>query len=584
MTEYFEVRHRDGPARLGELRLEDPVRTPALIGDRLRDGGSLWSAERPVPEGTGSALTVLPHRATPPGTPESVQAAFEDPTPEIAGPSAAVVTRETVAELGTDAYVLSGAGPLIGHPSAFVGTIVAVREAIPDDAALYLPGVATPANVGLLAAAGVDLVDADRAVLAGTDGKYLTRTGETFLEDREELPCSCQACRQPREAFTREDCADHNEAALEAALAAVRERIRTGRLRESLQGKVRHEPWQTAALRRLDRTGDYVESRTPLFRQSQLLATTDDALFRPAVTRFADRVANRYANRFDDVPLLVVPCSAAKPYGESQSHRRFQEVARYRAHKVSLTAPLGAVPQELELTYPAQHYDAAVTGDWSETEKAVIADRLEAILDRADYPRVVAHVHTGGEREIVERALAGRDVPVAYTVEDHPTTGESLSALGGALEGERTIQVTEKERATVRAIADYQFGEGAGDTLFPEFDLQGRYPRLQVLDSDGEQLAAVVPQYGTLALTLAGAEVWTERDVATKRVEIDAFQPHGSVLAPGIVDADPSIRVGDEVVIEGPEAFGIGRATMHGTAMVESTRGVAVDVRHVRAP
>jgi archaeosine synthase len=56
------------------------------------------------------------------------------------------------------------------------------------------------------------------------------------------------------------------------------------------------------------------------------------------------------------------------------------------------------------------------------------------------------------------------------------------------------------------------------------------------------------------------------------------------VLAPGIVDATDSIRVGEEVIVEGPEAFGIGRAEMHGRAMVESTRGEAVDVRHVTDP
>ncbi|MUW15939.1 hypothetical protein GJ633_16055, partial [Halorubrum sp. CBA1125] len=41
------------------------------------------------------------------------------------------------------------------------------------------------------------------------------------------------------------------------------------------------------------------------------------------------------------------------------------------------------------------------------------------------------------------------------------------------------------------------------------------------------------------------------------------------------------IRVGDEVVIEGPKAFAVGRAEMSGPEMVSSTRGVASEVRHV---
>ena len=91
----------------------------------------------------------------------------------------------------------------------------------------------------------------------------------------------------------------------------------------------------------------------------------------------------------------------------------------------------------------------------------------------------------------------------------------------------------------------------------------------------------MVPQYGTLSFTLAGARRWVESDAPAKRVEIDPFVPHGSVLAPGVVDADDDIRVGDEVVIEGPKAFAVGRAEMSGPEMVDSTRGVASEVRHV---
>jgi archaeosine synthase len=80
---------------------------------------------------------------------------------------------------------------------------------------------------------------------------------------------------------------------------------------------------------------------------------------------------------------------------------------------------------------------------------------------------------------------------------------------------------------------------------------------------------------------LAGARRSVDSDAPTKRVEIDDFVPHGSVLAPGVVDADESIRVGDEVVIEGPSAFAVGRAQMSGPEMVASSRGIASQVRHV---
>jgi len=605
MTTSVEVEERDGAARCGLLRLDDPVPFPALVGKKsddehenitfegnyssgatphrlLRDAGSRWVADQAVPEGDDSAIMILPHRGFPGGTPPEVQEAFAVDYPDVDVPSAAVVTPDTAGDLGADVYVLSNAQELDGHAAAFVAAIVRTREAIPADTALYLPGVATPGNVATLVYAGVDLVDAHRVVLAGTRGLYQTVDGERRLSDVDELPCPCAACQRPVDEFDRDACVAHNVDALAAALATVRERIRRGRLRDYLEGQARHENWHAAVLRRLDQQYAYLEQRTPVIRQATMAAATDDALRRVEIQRFAERVTTRYRNRFDN-PLVLVPCSATKPYSESQSHGQFHDAVQFRAHTVSMTSPIGVVPQELELTYPAQHYDAVVTGHWSETEIAFVADVLAEYLRRNEYPRIVAHVPPEGYREIVERAVAAldRDLDVEYTVTDHPTTGGSLSALASSLSNALKYSKRERQHNTLKAVADYQFGEGAGEALFDDLQVTGRYPKLCAHDADGEQLAALVPNYGVLSFTLAGARRWLERDVPTRIVEIDEFVPHGNVLAPGVVDASDEIRVGDEVVIQGPSAFGVGRAEMSGPEMVESARGVASGVRHV---
>ncbi|GAB3688786.1 archaeosine synthase subunit alpha [Salinarchaeum chitinilyticum] len=609
MTEYFEVHERDGAARAGELRLADALLTPALVdGGRDRDGvladaGSLWSEERDVPDaGADDVLTVLPYRGFPAGTDPEVQSSFQPEYPDVDYPSAAVVHQDTAAALGQDAYVLSTAQGIVGHAAAFVDAIVAVREAIEPDSALYLPGVATPGNVATLAYAGVDLFDADRAVVRGTQGWYLTADGEQRIGELEgdELPCPCPACRGPASEFDREDCVEHNVAALRAELARVRAKIRSGTLRDYLEGQARHEQWYTAVFRRLDRQWSYLEERTPLVRRAEITAASEDTLRRVEIQRYAERVTSRYRPRFDSYPLVLVPCSASKPYSDSQSHRQFHDAIDFRGHVVSITSPIGVVPAELELTYPAQHYDSVVTGDWSETEVAFVARVLAAYLERADYPRIVAHVPED-YRPIVERAIAElgggehengadddpADLPVEYTVADHPTTVESLSNLRDALDGELRYSRGQRYRSIVRGIADYMLGDGAGDELFEDVTVHGRYPKLQVDRADASersdegQLAAVVPQYGTLAFTLEGAKQWVESDAPVKRVEIDEFVPHGSALAPGVVDADEEIRPGDEVIVEGPLAFGVGRAVTSGPEMVRSSRGVAVDVRHV---
>ncbi|WP_323675372.1 archaeosine synthase subunit alpha [Halorubellus sp. PRR65] len=590
MTEYFEVLSRDGAARAAELRLADPVATPALVDDVVENAGGMWPEHRDVPDGDDSALTVLPHRGLPAGTADEVADSFAVSAPDVDHPSAAVVNSNHVEDCGADAYVLSDVQGFLGHARGLKDAILSVKAAVPEDAAVYLSGAATPRNVAVLAYAGVDLFDADRAVALGTQGRYLTTDENHFLEDLDELPCACEACRQPREDFDRSDCADHNVAVLEAELARVRRRIRDGRLRDYVEGQARQDQWLTALVRELDQEWGYLEARTPVYRNAHMDATTEDTLNRVEIQRYAQRVTERYRNRFD-APLVLVPCSATKPYSESQSHYQFREVIGYRAHLASITSPIGVVPQELELTYPAQHYDTVVTGEWTAGEVEFVAEVLRRYLDANDYPRVVAHV-PDDYRPIVDRALdAHPDLDVEFTVADHPTTDESLANLAAALDGESAYGKRERQRNTVRALADYQFGDGAGDDLFGEFRVTSRYPKLQVRADEpptagddqnaAPQLATMVPNYGTLSFTLRGARRWLASDVPTKTVEIDAFVPHGSVLAPGVVDADSDIREGDEVVVEGPKAFAVGRAQMHGDAMVESTRGEACSVRHV---
>jgi len=590
MTEYFEVLSRDGAARVATLRLADPVRTPALVDDVVENAGGRWPEHRDVPDGDDSALTVLPHRGLPAGTADEVADSFAVSSPDVDYPSAAVVHSEHVEPSGADAYVVSDVQGFLGHGRGFRDAILAVKDAVPEDAAVYLSGAATPRNVAVLAYAGVDLFDADRAVVAGTQGRYLTTDGNHRLDELDELPCACEACRKLRESFDRSDCVDHNVAVLEAELARVRERIRDGRLRDYVEGQARQDQWLTALVRELDQQYGYLEARTPVYRNAHMDATTEDTLNRVEIQRFAQRVTERYECRFDR-PLVLVPCSATKPYSDSQSHYQFREHIQYRAHVASITSPIGVVPQELELTYPAQHYDTVVTGEWTAGEVEFVAAVLRRYLDANDYPRVIAHVPEE-YREIVEGALdAHPDLPVEFTVADHPTTDESLANLAAALDGERAYRKRERQHNTVRAIADYQFGAGAGDDLFGEFKTTSRYPKIQVRadepPSAGDdqhaalQLATMVPNYGTLSLTLDGARRWVASDVPTKRVEIDGFVPHGSVLAPGVVDADADIREGDEVVVEGPKAFAIGRAQMHGSAMVAATRGEACSVRHV---
>jgi archaeosine synthase len=596
MTKFYEVRRRDGAARSGILTLPyEKKQTPLLFHvDSLSAGEAaikvihaedanfnelfqedLWDAPR------GAVL--LP----------DVHPLFKK-------------VQEAIPSLSVDCYVLSFASALLYSPREFVRRIVAARESIPPDVALWAPAIATAENIALLCYMGVDLVDDANAMLQGYQGMYHTEEGAFDLTDLEELPCTCSVCAsfttdELREMASKEKAdllAKHNTLLLEKELKKAREHIRAGSLREYVELKVRSSPFFTAVLRLLDLDEeDYFERRTPVARNHCMMANTMESLKRTEVKRFASRVLEKYEPPVRQV-LLLLPCSARKPYSLSPSHAKFREaIAQYSGciHEIILTSPLGVVPRELEAVYPAAFYDIPVTGYWDAEERAWVSSCLRSYLERnaKSYEHIVAHL-SGPYKELcshVADELGIEDV-VHYTCEDGEdvTSREVLTRLKESIAGlcaaERRLSGTEKKLSMIRAMADYQFGLGAGNALVARKDgeklkVTGKFPKYQLRVNE-DVLARIVPEYGLLALTVESARrSRIEEFMAAYTVHIGDFLPKGSILAPGVVSAGEQIRVNDEVVFTGDRAFGVGRAKMSGWEMVESQRGVAIDVREV---
>ena len=144
----------------------------------------------------------------------------------------------------------------------------------------------------------------------------------------------------------------------------------------------------------------------------------------------------------------------------------------------------------------------------------------------------------------------------------------------------------------VRTIADFQFGAGAGEALFPgecTFQLSST-GRIRQVKLDGERIATVRAQDGRLTLGIAGAarlvpvlappayRVVVQEDVAE-------FVADGkNAMAKHVVAADAGIRAGDEVlVVTGDDMLiATGAALLSGHEMLAFNYGVAVKVRQGR--
>ncbi|MCZ7392203.1 MAG: archaeosine synthase subunit alpha [Candidatus Methanoperedens sp.] len=595
MSKIFEIIHRDAAARIGKLVLDKEISTPAIIqihekDSSVIDSGSLWKKTAP-PEPDANKIVILPHKSLPLHTREEIIKEIQDSLPDVttSAHTGIVVHPSTREYPESDLYVLGAARQLENKPRELVESIIRLKENTRADSLLYAPALATPENLSMLVYMGVDIVDDTLPIIKAYQDIYLTNWGEHHLDRLHEFPCACKACNSntPHELLKLpkkeriELLSSHNTQKLGEELRAVREFIRSGYLREYVERQCRSRPWLTAALRLIDSQYLFLERRTPIFRSNTLYANTVESFNRVEIKRFAQRIIERYTAPELDT-LVLLPCSAKKPYSMSLSHQKFIHAlgkSRKYVHEVIISSPVGIVPRELELMYPAAHYDTPVTGHWDLEERAWVGGCLKNYLQKNKYKNIIAHVH-GVYKEICETVENELGLEFIYTADEGVTLHASLDKLKEAVSGLENVKKRTSERAKLdifRASADYQFGCGAGDMLvMDDAVVRAPYPKFQLFQD--KQLVTLVPQYGTLALTLEGAQ--RLRNHPFYRVKIANFIPHSSILAPGVLDADPKICPNDEVIVEGEKFFGVGRALMSGWEMKECGRGVAVELRH----
>ena len=485
-------------------------------------------------------------------------------------------------------FIVGNAVQLSHQQSKFVDFITELREKIGYQRMIYLPCMGNPTSLALHTYIGIDLFDSVSAILAARTGNLFFSTGKYNVKNLEETNCSCPTCSgfegKPSE-MNFQQILSHNYFALSDEIKQVRNAILSGNLRELVEIRVRADPSLTALLRCLDQGHyNFVEERTPIMRKNRLLATTKDALNRAEIKRFQERIINRYKKPESAKILLLLPCSAKKPYSFSKSHRRFKERLdnlrnQQIIHEVIITSPLGIVPRELELTYPASAYDIPVTGFWDEDEKKMIRELLKRYLEGNSYEKVILHLPRV-VRDIIEGIVKK---PIDTEIESSPTSYESLDRLSEVLkkstESYAKIKPSIRKKEDMESLASYQFGKEIANELLKDCRIQGKYPYQKIMHNN-TQLGMITRERGLISLTIYGAKILAKSGKYWVKIHND-FTLKGSVFAPGITDADKSIRISDEVsVLKNNRLCAVGVAQMNGIEMRESTRGEAVKIRH----
>lgn len=468
----------------------------------------------------------------------------------------------------SEVVVVPNAFDVKGDFRRMVDQVMKARKAAGFGRVLVMLGIAEPANLALLSYMGVDVVDDSFCRAAGINGVSLIPEGNVASD---------------------EDCSEDNVSELDREAAKVARFIGAGRLRELVDQRSFSSADEVAALRIFDAEGYGYQEECCSTTGCRFSCNTVQALRRPDIARYQKVLSERYVVPSHKKVLLLLPCSAKKPYHTSKTHKLFASAIHTASHdtlvhEVIVTSPLGIVPRELDAMYPANSYDIPVTGEWKCEEKATIRRMLKELLEKGHYEKVVCHL--GEDAELVEGLCDG----MVETVVGDPVSPKSLEnldkALRDATKGMEPVDYLVDRREAIRSVLSFQFGKDVADAIMDENTYGiGKFPYWKVFREDPEnrqkktQLCMMSPERGMFSLTMDGAEIIA--GMGRNIVEMQDFELRGSLFAIGVDKADHGLRIGDEaIVVCGGKVRGVGVAAMCGAEMEQMKRGIAVKMRH----
>jgi len=319
---------------------------------------------------------------------------------------------------------------------------------------------------------------------------------------------------------------------------------------------------------------------------------------------FRERLIKRFTPESWTKLIIILPCSAKKPYSESRSHKKFHGVIRnYRDfpdfQEIILTSPLGAIPRQLEDIYPVNSYDISVTGEWDNEEIAIASNMLISLLEKFDESiPILCHVKDSGYFKIIENARSKIKNKIYFTeVKTNLTSNESLLSLEEKISELKDLynkdDIIPENKNFLKTltrkffkIIDYQFGLGTGKKIFCNGIKTWRNKRSHQIEISDlltrEKLGKFNVNSGQIELNLKGANRMLPFSENSNFIVFDGQKINGNTLfRPGIVNFSPNLVPKDITVIfdkNKEKIIGLGSLIVGSNYIKNSKTGKIVNV------
>ena len=477
-----------------------------------------------------------------------------------------------LSKLDADLYPIGAVVPLMEsyHYKDLVDVVMNSMKNLADDRPRHLMGAGHPMIFALCVAMGCDLFDSAAYILYAEDDRLLSTRGTFKLENLTEMPCSCEVCSKytpddlrsmPKEK-RRDLIAQHNLHVSFAELRLIRQAIYDGNLMELVEERCRAHPALLEAVRHLGNYSSEMEKYDPRSKKSAFFYTGSESLCRSEVLRHMQKLRSMPKKR----DLVILP-PTRKPYskfisgklGEFYIYGDENEIDLDDADFMVLDIPFGLVPLQIDELYPLSQNDAPKIRDVDGIE--FVEDFINEFVEY--YDQVLIHKRVNDDLELGLFNEYGKSDEIRYKKDDV---------------------------AKLKAIADYQFGSGAGKALFTgninveKSKKKGKIRhvydgKVLIVNMRASDSFLILSKEG--AKRLHNAMSYPQNRVVVNK-DSEPFALEGkSVFCKFVTDCDDDIRSNDEVLIvnEEDKLLAYGKTLLGACEIKEFETGQAVKTR-----
>ena len=477
-----------------------------------------------------------------------------------------------LSKLDADLYPIGAVVPLMEsyHYKELVDVVMNSISNLPDNTARHLMGAGHPMIFALAVAMGCDLFDSAAYILYAEDDRLLSTRGTFKLENLQEMPCSCEVCSKytpddlramPKEK-RRDLIAQHNLHVSFAELRLIRQAIYEGSLMELVEERCRAHPALLDAVRQLSNYSDDLEKYDPRSKKSAFFYTGPESLGRSEVLRHQQKLLEMPKKR----DLVILP-PTRKPYskfisgklGEFYIYGSEQEFDADNTDFMVLDVPFGLIPLEIDEVYPLSQSAAPKIRDKDSIDfiSSFLSDFIE------NYEQVLIH----------SRVIKDLDIGL----------------YNKSVENDE-IRYKKDDVKKIKAIADYQFGVGAGEALFTgniNIEKSKKTGKIRHIYDGKVLIVNMRASDSYLVLSKEGAKrLHNAMPYPQNRVVVnkdsEPFALDGkSVFSKFVVECDENIRARDEVLIvnEEDKLLAYGKSLLSAVEINNFQSGQAIKTR-----